>query len=630
MPKNLNKSFKDTQIHVSNEFNSRDIIIVLLIFVLALSLRIIYFTFIKNTSIFPVLHDSDGYFYTLWARDIASGDILGAHVFMKWPLYAYFLGSLFAIIGANFISAISLQFILGSLNCVLVYLIAKKIFNWKVGLISASFCIFYGLFIFYDSLFIYTSLSLFLNSLFFLAVLYAKEKVGRKNLFWLGAFLGTCTLTQGNILIFGLLAIIWVLISKKIVFWKFIQNFLYFLFGLSLVLGAVTLRNYLVGKDFVPVQASFGINFYLGNNPQATGTFFCPSNITMNQENMFRDSKIIARMERNGKDLKTSEVSSFWFRKSFGFINHNPAAFLKLFLKKLSYLFSPQEFIYDNEYNFIRDKIGFFNSLFMTLKFIFPFWILGMFFCLRKIKDTAPLYIIIFTIPLSIALFFVTSRYRMVMMPFAMIFSGFAIYEISKNLKQKRFLKFILFVLAAFLMFLWPAHKESSAGRLEYLRGDSAIFDDHMYKAFDYEESGDYLSALKESELANKVEPRNRRALFRLGVLNYRLNNFKSAEDNFKVVIKIDGLSVDAYYNLGLIYNQQMRFNEAKVMLEKAVFFDPDDPKSHFELAMSYKSTGELLKAKNEFNLSLKNLSRWRYEDRKIIEAELKALAPLK
>jgi tetratricopeptide (TPR) repeat protein len=392
----------------------------------------------------------------------------------------------------------------------------------------------------------------------------------------------------------------------------------------------VTLRNYLVEKDFVPLVGNFGINFYLGNNPQATGAFFCPSSITMNQQDMFRDSKIIARMEQNGADLKTSEVSNFWARKSFDFIIHEPVVSLRLFLKKLSYLFSPQEYIFDNEYDFLRHKVGLFNFLFMTLKFIYPFWVLGMILCLRRIKAAAPLYVMILTISLSIALFFVTSRYRMVMMPFAMIFSGFAINEILSSMRQKRFIKSTLLCISVLLIFFLAALRTPRPGNLEYFRGDSAVFDEHMYKAFDYEQSGDYLNAIKESQLAHQAEPHNRRASFRLGVLYYRLNDLRQAEDKFKEAIKADGLSVDAYYNLGLIYNQQKRFNEARQMLQKAAFLDPDDPKILFELAVTYKSSGELLKAKNEFDRSLGKLSRWRTEDRKIIEEELKTLPVLK
>jgi Tfp pilus assembly protein PilF len=83
---------------------------------------------------------------------------------------------------------------------------------------------------------------------------------------------------------------------------------------------------------------------------------------------------------------------------------------------------------------------------------------------------------------------------------------------------------------------------------------------------------------------------------------------------------------VDARYNLGLMYNQQHRFNEAKDMLEKVVSLDPEDTGAHFELGKSYKATGNLKGAKQEFGLALKKINRWRIEERAIIEKELTGL----
>lgn len=608
------------------EFGTKDLVIILLIFALALSLRVVYLLDYKDTKIFPVLSSTDSYFYTLWAKDINSGDILGSKVFMKWPLYAYFLAVLLKISGNNSTSVIFFQFILGALNCILVYLIAKRIFNRKVGIIAALLCVFYGLFIFYDSLFLYTTLSLFLNFLFFLALLYLKEYPGKKGLFSLGILLGICALTQGNILIFGFLAIAWMLASRRIILRKPALELSCFLAGLFLILGLVTLRNYLVEKDFVLVQGNLGINFYLGNNPQAKGTFFCPSEITLNQEDMFRDSRIIAKAEA-GRELKASEVSRFWLNKSFAFIKERPAVFLRLFLKKLSYIFNPQEFVFDNEYNVLEQKSGLFGFLFTIFRFIFPFWILGMFLSIKRFKDTALLYILVFSLSFSIALFFVTARYRMAIIPYALIFAAYAVYEIAQGLAQRKFLKYGLLLLCALLIFFSSDFKITHLDRrLEYSSDSSSGFEYHMYRAFDYEYNRDYTDAIRELEAAQKLEPYNHRALFRLGLMYYKLNDFKKAEEKFKEAIKANPLSVDSYYNLGFIYNRQMRFKEARQMLERVVYLNPDDPKAHFELACAYKSTGEPQKARDEFSLSLEKLNRWRHEERKIIEEELKGL----
>jgi 4-amino-4-deoxy-L-arabinose transferase-like glycosyltransferase len=158
-----------------------------------------------HTDAYPLLQDSDGYSYFTWAKDIASGDFLGSKTFTKWPLYAYFLGAMFKFFGSNISLVYAIQFVLGSVNSVLIYLISGILFkSRRVGFIAALLNILYGLYIFYEGLLIYTNLSLFLNLLLFLFLLLIKNNLSRMRIFGLGLFLGVCTILQANIIIFGI------------------------------------------------------------------------------------------------------------------------------------------------------------------------------------------------------------------------------------------------------------------------------------------------------------------------------------------------------------------------------------------------------------------------------------------
>ena len=157
------------------KFDKRDVLIILFIFILAISIRMVYLNQYQSTNIYPVLAHSDSYSYYIWAKDIASGVLLGDRAFMKWPLYAYFLGFLFRFVGENISAIYLLQFVLGAISCCLVYMIARVIFNKSIGFVAALLCVFYGLFMFYEGLLIYTSLSLFLNLILFLWILNIKD-----------------------------------------------------------------------------------------------------------------------------------------------------------------------------------------------------------------------------------------------------------------------------------------------------------------------------------------------------------------------------------------------------------------------------------------------------------------------
>lgn len=608
------------------QFNKKDILFILIIFIAAIALRIIYFNLYRDTNIFPILQASDSESYYFWAKDIVNGDIWGSKAFMKWPFYAYWAALIFKAFGTNLATVYSLQFVLGGINCILIYLIAKKIFDRKIGLLAGLFSAYYGLFIFYEGLLVYTSISLFLNSILFLWILCLKGPPFAKKLFWLGIFLGICVITQGNILIFGVLAIAWVLGNSKLKLNKIICNFIIFLAGTSIIIGCVTLRNYLVEKDRVLITGNLGINFYLGNNPEATGTFFCPADITMNQDDMFRDSKIIAESGL-ARRLSTSQVSSFWFNRAWSFIFKEPKMYVKLLIDKLIYIFIPREIVHDIEFNFIAEKLKFLKFNFLLLKFILPFGLLGMLLGLKNFHKNALLYIILFGLSASIAIFFVTARYRVMMVPYLLIFSSFGIFSIWNTLRQKRYFNFFALISAVILIFRLLDYASVYANQnINSIKNNLSIYEYHLNRASAFERSLSFQQAIKELNLASQLDPRNRRAIFRLGIIYCKTNDFKSAEEKFIEVINISPDCFDAYYNLGYIYNQQMRFQEAKQMLEKAATLDAQDFRAHFELAMAKKSTGDIPGAKEELLLALRNVNRWRKVDREIIKKELSIL----
>jgi len=609
---------------VVSEPNSKELLPILIIFSVALIFRMFYLIDYMSTEVYPVMHGSDGYCYYIWAKDIASGQILGGDkAFMKWPLYAYFLAFLLKIFRENLSFVYLFQFLLGAINCVLIYFIGRRIFNWTIAFLAGLLCAFYGLFIFYDGLLIYTGLSLFLNSLLFLFLLYIQDKFSKKNLFLAGIFLGFCTLAQPNIVIFGILAVAYILWRNKLVWKKLVYDFLCFLAGLFLIIGAVSLRNYIVEKDFVLIAGHTGLNSYLGNNPEAQGIF---SNqfFTSNQESMFRESKAIAKITL-GRELKTSEVSNFWFNKSKDFIRKNPHAYIKLLLKKIKYLFNPEEVVHDQEYHFI-DKIKILKVLFLNLKFILPFALLGIFLNLNKFKESALLYIFLMTLSFSITLFFIASRYRVILVPFLIIFASSGIIRCWGALSNRKYLKFGVLFITTTLLFIFLNYNIAKKSKLKYLMGSTEDLQYHFRKAVIYEGKAKYEEALESLKIADSIQPGNRNVIFSFGSIYYHMLDFKNAEEGFKEAIKIFPFYIEAYYNLGLLYNQEGRTPEAIVVLQQAVFLDPEDAGGHFELGKSYKAKGDLEAAKREFTLALKKINPWRKADRGLIIKELAGL----
>jgi tetratricopeptide (TPR) repeat protein len=221
-------------------------------------------------------------------------------------------------------------------------------------------------------------------------------------------------------------------------------------------------------------------------------------------------------------------------------------------------------------------------------------------------------------------MFFVAARYRLVIVPVIMIFVAFGFLSLLDTLKNKSYIKFYLLILTLVAIFILLNFNSSRVRSLAaYLKDNSGALDYHLAKAMVYEDNSDYQNAIKELILVRKMHPENRRAIFRFGVIRYFLGDFRSSEEEFKEVTRISPLCFDAFYNLGLIYNLQGRFNEAEAVLDRAAILYPEDAGVHFELGMASKFIGNVKKAKREFGLALEKINRWRIEEKAIIEKEL-------
>jgi tetratricopeptide (TPR) repeat protein len=215
----------------------------------------------------------------------------------------------------------------------------------------------------------------------------------------------------------------------------------------------------------------------------------------------------------------------------------------------------------------------------------------------------------------------------MAMVPFLIIFASLSLVSLWNALREKRYFGFGRLCAALILIFVLVNYNKIFSRNIgENLQNNFSNFNYHFIKALNYENSADYRRAIQELNSAYNINPGDRRVLFRLGVNYFYMKELKAAEEKFKEVIKICPFCVDACYNLGFLYNQQSRFTEAIEALERAVYLDPENMAANFELGKAYKSIGKFNEAKQKFELVFKNISRWRTEDRKIIEKELTRL----
>ena len=120
------------------------------IFLWALLLRLIYVRQISSNPFFsrPVM---DPGYHDEWARAIASGDWIGKEAFFRAPLYPYFLGVIYRLFGPDYLTPRIIQAVLGSISCVLLYLITRRLFGERAALLAGAAAGAYGMLIYFDA-----------------------------------------------------------------------------------------------------------------------------------------------------------------------------------------------------------------------------------------------------------------------------------------------------------------------------------------------------------------------------------------------------------------------------------------------------------------------------------------------
>ena len=105
--------------------------------------------------------------YNEWALRISQGQLIGDAAFDGMPFYPYFLGFVYSLAGPSLFAIRFLQIILGSLSCVLVFIIARRLFNATAGIIAFSFMLLFKEFYMYEMMLLPTTFGIFL----FLAII---------------------------------------------------------------------------------------------------------------------------------------------------------------------------------------------------------------------------------------------------------------------------------------------------------------------------------------------------------------------------------------------------------------------------------------------------------------------------
>jgi tetratricopeptide (TPR) repeat protein len=580
---------------------SRNILLLVLILTTALAIRFAYFYEIKDDFFFQTPY-MDAQYYDNWASEIVkSGDWLSSRrgVFVMSPGYSYFLAVIYTLFGRNISLVAAIQLLIGSISCVLVFLIARKVAMSSLNsdeidkkenkkridvpaVISALLSAAYGLSLFYEAILVKAALINFVNlSMLYLLILGSEKN---RSIYFLsaGLCLGYSVHLRPNILLFipFLIILHFANIKKRkgaspgalstLHLWKRqIFTITLFLLGLMIFMVAGGLRNYVVGRQFVMTTAHGGMNFYTGNNPQSLGPYFGLPFADPNPEDEIKGFHAEAE-RRAGHGLTNEEADKLWYQESWDFVSKQPVKWLLLVARKILIFLNNYEDSINLDYEvFRKESNSILNLPLMTYGIVLPLGLWGIIVCGWKNYAARLLTLYFMSYFVATIAFFVVSEYRYPVVPVLTIFAGQGIWFFINSQNAKRYVMKILGIV--FLLFsIWLANKDiynDWFGLHTY--HETILSNAYSSMGTVYAENNHTDKAMEFYNKAIKIKP-NPGPLIKIGALYAKKGMLTEAKETFENVVHLypqDPGSAEAYVSLGL-----MSLNEKKTQIAEYYF----------------------------------------------------------
>lgn len=400
----------------------KEVIIILLLFLLALTPRLLYVMQIQSPPF------SDMADYNKMAVKFLIGDGLvqsPQYQAYRPPGYPLFLAFIYSIMGHSIAAVRIAQAFLGSLTAVLTFILSilvfrDKTFRLQVATLAGLAVALSDELIFYCGQLLTESLYTFLFVLWIVTLLWCRNIKNRP--VGDGAAAAAAIMHGVLILIRPVAGIFlpmvwWLLLQSK----KSKARIVLYTFLVFLAVVPWSIRNYRVTGRFVPVSTNGGVNFYIGHNPHFG--YWSTGDKTAIRENT---------------DLDEVEESSLFFRLGLDYIIGNPWQDGKHNLMKIGYLFTTTWkpwpwFNHGRELRFppLPTWIAWPWSLPAILLVL-----VGLVLALVRREPVVFLVLVCLGQVLACVIFFARARFRAPLIPLLAIFMAYGIVISVKSLKD--------------------------------------------------------------------------------------------------------------------------------------------------------------------------------------------------
>lgn len=543
-------------------------------------------------------------FYSDWALRIVGGQWTDHQAFYGLPLYAYLLAGLYALIGFQPYVALLLQAVAEGAIGWLIFRLAPLAFAdptetaetaprdedhhpRQTSLIGAAAALGWALFVpaqAYSTILMPTTY--FVAAFWFVIWWTLRERkspLRAREFFLMGLFMGFVAMMVANILFLSGVVVAalcckrsWVaaLPAARAARWRLrVVAAILLCGGIGLGAAPCWIHNYFVAGEPVLLSAHSGINFWIGNNPEANGYPKVPGGMRADQEGLLRDSITFAQ-RHTGRPLRRFEVSAYWSAQAHAWIAGHPVEFVELLGVKLGNFWSAYQ--YDDlgvilpmqEDGVLLPGIGFGVVASLGLP--------GLLLAAARRPRARWLIAAVLLHMASLMSVFVTERYRMAAVPGLLLLGSFGVFEMVRLLSGRRWVPAATF--AVLLVGIGILVNRTPAD------SDLLCLDDYNTGVADLE-NRHFARARPKLERVLARKPDNAEAVFAMGNLSLAENRYNEAAHYYQRTLELDPMHHRAMNNLGVLAMQNKQWQAAQTLFVRAMEFAPQDAKLNYLLA---------------------------------------------
>jgi thioredoxin-like negative regulator of GroEL len=544
----------------------------------------------------------DMHFYDDWAQKVVGGQLTDHHAFYGLPGYAYLLAGLYKLCGYGPYVPELLQALLDAGTALLLYKISVALApqpNGRRGQIAGlmaaaawAFCVPAQT---YAAVLMPTAWFIFVFWFILWRIIKSQSAPDWWEALLLGLLVGLTATAIATILFLIPLLVCAIGLKPAIPARSHfrIVGCALVLLGIAIGTSPCWLHNYFIARDRVFLSAHSGINFWIGNNPDANGYPRFPPGLRAGQAAMLQDSIDVAESVA-GHPLKRGEVSQYWSAKARDYIADQPLAWLRLLGLKLRNFWSAFQYDDLSIITNMREQGVTFPGIYFGL--LAALALPAMILTWNTARLGRWITGAIFLQMLALLPVFTTERYRLPIVPGLAVFAAFGLVTLFSNLAAgnvRLVLSYAMLLMVSTLLVSWPQRGLSLWALDAYNSGWQAL------------ESGNLSLAERKLELARAYVPDNAETNFALGNLKLAQNDTSAASSLYLTTLRLDPRHRGAINNLGVLALENGQPEVAEQRFREALAIDGRNPKTHFLLAKTLIAKGQNGNARAEIDRAL-------------------------